>query len=152
MAEVVERLDSVERRLTSVEKGLTELRDEVGGLRDEVGGLRGEVGGLREEVGGLRGEVHKLRILGEKNESDIKRIAEVQVQHGNTLEDHGRKLDEIAKALEPLERFVLVRRSSSWYLLGREVPWPRTQWTFGNGSPTRVIAGCRWRPWRRNLR
>src|SRR5687768_1849352 len=30
-----------------------------------------------------------------------------------------------------LERFVLVRRSSSWYLLGREVPWPRTQWTFG---------------------
>ena len=90
MAEVVERLDSVERRLTSVEKGLTELRDEVGGLR--------------EEVGGLRGEVHKLRILGEKNESDIKRIAEVQVQHGNTLEDHGRKLDEIAKALEPLAR------------------------------------------------
>ena len=83
MAEVVERLDSVERRLTSVEKGLTELR---------------------EEVGGLRGEVHKLRILGEKNESDIKRIAEVQVQHGNTLEDHGRKLDEIAKALEPLAR------------------------------------------------
>jgi hypothetical protein len=62
MAEVVERLDNVERRLTSVEKGLSELREEVGGLRGEVGGLRGE-------VGGLRGEVHKLRILGEKNES-----------------------------------------------------------------------------------
>lgn len=97
MAEVVERLDSVERRLTSVKKGLTDLREEVGGLRGEVGGLRGE-------VGGLRGEVHKLRILGEKNETDIKRIAEVQVQHGNTLADHGRKLDEITKALEPLAR------------------------------------------------
>ena len=83
MAEVVERLDGVERRLTSVEKGLTDLR---------------------EEVGGLRGEVHKLRILGEKNETDIKQIAEVQVQHGNTLADHGRKLDENTKALEPLAR------------------------------------------------
>jgi hypothetical protein len=76
MAEVVERLDSVERRPTSVGKGLTELR---------------------EEVGGLRGEVQKLRILGEKNEADIKQIAEVQVHHG-------RKLDLITKALEPLAR------------------------------------------------
>ena len=90
MADVVERLDGVERRLTSVEKGLSDLREEVGGLRGEVGGLRGE-------VGGLRGEVQKLRILGEKNESEIKRVAEVQVQHGG-------KLDEIAKALEPLAR------------------------------------------------
>ena len=83
MAEVVERLDNVERRLTSVEKGLSELREEVGGLRGEVGGLGGEV--------------HKLRILGEKNETDIERIAEVQVQHGS-------KLDQITKALEPLAR------------------------------------------------
>src|SRR5688500_10249051 len=75
MAEVVERLDSVERRLTSVETGLSDLREQVGGLREEVGGLR-------EEVGGLRGDVHKLRILGEKNETDIMQIAEVQVLHG----------------------------------------------------------------------
>ena len=97
MAEVVERLDTVERRLTSVEKGLTDLREEVGGLRGEVGGLRGEVGGLRGKVDGLSGEVQKLRILEEKNETNIKLIAEVQVQHG-------RKLDEITKALEPLAR------------------------------------------------
>ena len=90
MADVVERLDGVERRLTSVEKGLSDLREEVGGLRGEVGGLRGEV--------------QKLRILGEKNETDIKRIAEVQVQHGTTFENHGRKLDAITKALEPLAR------------------------------------------------
>ena len=97
MAEVVERLDGVERRLTSVETGLGELRSEVGNLGNEVGGLRGE-------VGGLRGEVQKLRILGEQNATDIKRVAEVQVQHGNTLDDHGSKLDEITKALEPLAR------------------------------------------------
>jgi hypothetical protein len=83
MAEVVERLDSVERRLTSVETGLSDLREQVGGLR--------------EEVGGLRGDVHKLRILGEKNETDIMQIAEVQVLHG-------RKLDEITMALAPLAR------------------------------------------------
>jgi len=90
MAEVVERLDSVERRLTSVEKGLSDLG--------------AEVGGLREEVGGLRGEVQKLRMLGEQNASNIKQIAEVQVHHGNALESHGRKFDEITKALEPLAR------------------------------------------------
>ena len=76
MAEVVERLDGVERRLSSVETGLSKLS----------------------------GEVHKLRILEERNATDIKRIAEVQVHHGQKLDDHGRKLDEITRALEPLAR------------------------------------------------
>ena len=95
MPETDERLDNVERRLGGVETGLTGLREEVGGLREEVGGLREEVGGLREEVGGLRGEVTSLRILGEKNTEDIKKIAEVQ-------EHHGQKLDDIVEALKPL--------------------------------------------------
>ena len=47
--------------------------------------------------GDLRDELQKLRVLWEQNATDLKRIAEVQVQHGN-------KLDEIAKALEPLAR------------------------------------------------
>ncbi len=101
---VQERLGGVEQRLGSVETGLKEVREEVGGLRGEVGGLRGEVGGLRGEVGGLRGEVGELRhevngfrILGEKNAEDIKKVAEVQLHHGE-------KLDEITKALEPLAR------------------------------------------------
>jgi chromosome segregation ATPase len=125
MADVGERLDMVERRLRSVETGLTEvrkdvhglrieivdlrtdvggLRGEVGGLHGEMGGLRGEVGGLRSEVGGLRSEVNGLRIFCERNEDDIRKIAEVQVHHG-------RKLDEITRALEPLaqlEAFVRV--------------------------------------------
>jgi hypothetical protein len=69
MAGVVERLEAVEGRLTSVETG----------LRD------------------LKGEVNGLRILGEQNTTDIKRIAEVQVQHGE-------KLEIITRALEPLAR------------------------------------------------
>jgi len=57
--------------------------------------VRTEVGELRTEVGGLRTEVHTLRVLYETNADDIKKVAEVQVHHGH-------KLDEIARALEPL--------------------------------------------------
>jgi chromosome segregation ATPase len=102
MTDSDERMQAVEQRLGAVETGLSEvrvevreLRTEVGGLRGEVGGLRGEVGGLRDEVGGLRDEVNGLRIACEKNADDIKKIAEVQVHHGQ-------KLDEITKALVPL--------------------------------------------------
>ena len=111
MPEIGERLDKVEgrlgdveQRLGSVETGLKEVRDEVGSLGDEVrslgdevGGLGDEVGSLGDEVGGLRREVNGLRVLGEKNAEDIKKIAEVQGLHG-------KRLDDIAKALEPLAR------------------------------------------------
>jgi chromosome segregation ATPase len=90
-----ERLQAVEQRLERVETGLKEVREEVGGLRTEVGGLRGEVGELHTEVGGLRGEVNGLRISCEKNADDIKKIAEIQVHHGQ-------KLDKLANAIEPL--------------------------------------------------
>jgi archaellum component FlaC len=81
MSEEVNRLEKVEQRLTSVESGLE--------------GVHGEVRGLRGDVGGLTSEVHALRVLGEQNTTDIKRVAEVQTRHG-------KKLDEITKALEPL--------------------------------------------------
>ena len=90
-----ERMQAVEHRLERVETGLKEVREQVGGLRTEVGGLRSEVGELRTEVGGLRGEVNGLRISCEKNADDIKKIAEVQVHHGQ-------KLDKLANAIEPL--------------------------------------------------
>ena len=95
MADTDERLDKVEQRLESVETGLEKVRTEVGDLRTEVGGLRTEVDGLRTDVGGLRTEVHALRVLGEANADDIKKVADVQVHHGE-------KLEEIVKALEPL--------------------------------------------------
>src|SRR5262245_25263902 len=74
MPELGERLDGAERRLERVETGVNDLRKEVNGLR----------------------------ILGEKNLSDIKKMAEVQSHLGERLDDHGQKLDAILKALEPL--------------------------------------------------
>ena len=103
------RLKAVEQGLGRVTTGLQEVREHVGELRTEVGGLRTEVGELRTEVGELRTEVGELRtevgelrtevntvrVLGEANADDIRKVAEVQVHHGQ-------KLDEIAQALAPL--------------------------------------------------
>ena len=88
MADTDERLDKVEQRLESVETGLEKVRTEVGDLRTEVDGLRTDVGGLRTEV-------RALRVLGEANADAIKKVADVQLHHGE-------KLEEIVKALEPL--------------------------------------------------
>ena len=88
MADLAERMNKVEQRLEDVATGLKEVRTEVADLRTEVGGLRTEVDGLRTEVG-------SLRVLGEANAEDIRKVAEVQVHHGQ-------KLEEIARALEPL--------------------------------------------------
>ena len=79
---------AVEQGLGDVTRGLQEVREHVGELRTEVGGLRTEVGELRTEV-------NTVRVLGEANADDIRKVAEVQVHHGQ-------KLDEIAQALAPL--------------------------------------------------
>ena len=99
MAETNERLDAVEQRLDKVEQRLGSV---------ETGLTR-----VSEEVGGLRGEVNQLRILGETNTEDIKKIAEVQSHHGRMLREqgtkldaHGKKLDEIREPLSRIEAFV----------------------------------------------
>lgn len=56
-----------------------------------------------ERFGSLEAEVQKVRVLGEQNTADIKRIAEVQVHHGDTLAQHGAALQRIEEALEPLK-------------------------------------------------
>ena len=60
--------------------------------------------GLQTEVESLHGELQKLRVIWEQNGTNLKRIAEVQVQHGQKLDDHARRLEDIATALEPLAR------------------------------------------------
>jgi DNA repair exonuclease SbcCD ATPase subunit len=55
-----------------------------------------------QRFGSLEAEVRKLRVLGEQNATDIKRIAEVQTHHGEVLAEHGAALQRIEKALEPL--------------------------------------------------
>jgi archaellum component FlaC len=102
MANSGERLAMVEQHLgrmttdfKEVRKEVVGLRTDAGGLRTEVGGLRTEVDELRTEVGALREEVNTVRVLCEANADDIKKVAEVQVHHGQQLE-------EITRALGPL--------------------------------------------------
>ena len=95
LQEVREHVGELRTEVGGLRTEVGELRTEVGELRTEVGGLRTEVGELRTEVGELRTEVNTVRVLGEANADDIRKVAEVQVHHGQ-------KLDEIAQALAPL--------------------------------------------------
>jgi archaellum component FlaC len=90
MPDVTERLDKVEGRLGVVEERL-------GAVEGRLGAVEIKVDALDAKVETLSGDVQKLRVLGEDNARDIKLIAEVQAQHGA-------KLEEISKALEPLAR------------------------------------------------
>ena len=95
LQEVREHVGELRTEVGGLRTEVAELRTDVGGLRSEVGELRTDLGGLRLEVGELRTEVNTLRVLGEANADDIRKVAEVQVHHGH-------KLDEITRALEPL--------------------------------------------------
>jgi uncharacterized coiled-coil DUF342 family protein len=79
-----------------------ELRAEVGELRAEVGELRAEVGELRKEVGGLREQVHLLAIRTDDNSAQIRLIAEVQVHHGQAIEEIRADLKVIHRDMAPL--------------------------------------------------
>lgn len=123
MPETDARLDKVEQRLGSVETGLKDVDQRLGtvetglkevdqrlgsvetGLKEvdrRLGSVETGLNDVRKEVGGLRGEVNRLQILGERSTEDIKKVAEVQGHHGDKLDEHGRKLDAIVRALEPL--------------------------------------------------
>jgi chromosome segregation ATPase len=123
MPETDERLDKVEERLGTVETGLKEVEQRLGSVETGLKGVDQRLGSVetglkkvdrrlgsvetglndvRKEVGGLRGEVSRLQILGEKNTEDVKKVAEVQAYHGDKLDEHGRKLDQVIRALEPL--------------------------------------------------
>ena len=72
--------------------------------------------GLQTEIKSLHCELRELRVLSEYNSVGLKRIAKVQVHHGQKLDDHGRKLDEITRALEPLARLdAFVRLVADWH-------------------------------------
>jgi chromosome segregation ATPase len=79
-------MPDIDERLDRVEKGL----DALGERMDE------RFTKVDERVGSLEAEVQKLRILGEQNTGDIKRIAEVQAHHSQRLED-------LVKAVEPIK-------------------------------------------------
>ena len=103
MADETKQPGQVEEGLESLEKGVTQLRSDVTELRSDVTQLRSDVTELRSDLTELRGEVQKLRVLGEDNSREIKLIAEVQVQHGERLDEHGRMLAQIVRDIEPLK-------------------------------------------------
>jgi hypothetical protein len=53
-------------------------------------------------VGVLKSDVHRLRVLYEDHDTQIRAIAEVQTHHSRLLEEHGRLLLEIKHELAPL--------------------------------------------------
>ena len=97
LGRVEEGLGKVETRLGAVEDGLEEVRDQVHALDGKVNALDGKVTALDGKVTALDENVQKLRLLEENNATEIKKVAEVQSHHG-------KKLDKITKALEPLAR------------------------------------------------
>jgi hypothetical protein len=82
---------------------ITRIETRLGSIEEDVQVLKTDVGVLKTDVGGLRSEVHKLLLLYEHHDYQIQRIAEVQVQHGETLEEHGRLLREIKDGLAPMQ-------------------------------------------------
>src|SRR5262245_17978194 len=94
-------------RLENVEQGLKKLADRMEERFEQVDQRFEEVDQRFAQVDkrfdSLEADVQKLRVLGEQNTTDIRRIAEVQVHHGEVLAEHGAALQRIEKALEPLK-------------------------------------------------
>ena len=81
--------------MSAVEERLDKVVERLGSVEERLGSVEGRLGSVEQSVQDLRGDVQKLRVLGEENASEIKKVAEVQAHHG-------KKLDEITRALEPL--------------------------------------------------
>ena len=88
MTESGDRMAAVETRLDTIGQDLSTLKGDVQVLKDDVQVLKDDVRGLR--------------VLYEHHDTQIQRIAEVQVQHGQKLEEHGTLLRAIRKEVAPL--------------------------------------------------
>jgi chromosome segregation ATPase len=79
-------MPDVDERLARVEQRLDSLGEHIDGRFAQVD----------QRFDSLDAEVRGLRILGEQNATDIKRIAEVQAHHGQ-------RLQELVEAVAPLK-------------------------------------------------
>jgi archaellum component FlaC len=96
MTGIETRLDSIEGDVKVLKADVGTLKADVGTLKADVGTLKADVGTLKTDTGTLTGEVHKLRLLYEHHDTQIQRMAEVQVEHG-------RLLVEIKDGLKPIK-------------------------------------------------
>jgi chromosome segregation ATPase len=106
MPDVDERLDAVEQRLKDIGERMDERFAQVDQRFAQVDQRFAQVdqrfAQVDQRFGSLEDEVQKLRILGEQNTTDIKRIAEVQAHHGEVLAQHGAALQRLEEAIKPL--------------------------------------------------
>jgi chromosome segregation ATPase len=105
MPDVDERFTRVEQRLDSLGERIDENFAQVDQRFEQVDQRFDQIDG---RLGSLEAEVQKLRLLGEQNTTDIKRIAEVQAHHG----DIGAALKRIEEAIEPLKVLPAVIQST----------------------------------------
>jgi len=87
-----ERFAQVDQRLAQVDQRFAQVDQRFAQVDQRFAQIDGRLGSLETEV-------QKLRLLGEENTTDIKRIAEVQAFHG----DIGAALKRIEEAIEPLK-------------------------------------------------
>ena len=103
LAGVEQRLDSlganIDERFAQVDQRFAQVDQRFAQVDQRFAQVDQRFAQVDQRFGSLEAEVHRLRILGEQNATDIKRIAEVQAHHG---EVHGAALQRIERALEPL--------------------------------------------------
>jgi archaellum component FlaC len=93
---VEQRLGTVETRLGRVETRLDAVETRLDAVETRPGAVETRLGAVDERLGTLDKDVQKLRVLGEENARQIRLVAEVQVQHGDLLQ-------QIVKDIEPLK-------------------------------------------------
>lgn len=103
-------MTATDERMDRFEARLDVMGEDVKILRDDARVLKDDVKDLKEGVDGLKEEVKNLRVLVERHDTEIRLIAEVQVAHGEKLDEHGKLLREVKeqlnKDLAPLSDFV----------------------------------------------
>jgi archaellum component FlaC len=103
LVRVEQRLDSLAERIdeqfTQVDQRFAQVDQRFAQVDQRFAQVDQRFAQVDQRFESLEAEVRGLRILGEQNATDIKRIAEVQAHHG---EVHGAALQRIEKALEPL--------------------------------------------------
>ena len=93
MPDVDERLDRVEQGLTTLGERMDEQFAKV---NERFAQVDQRFAHVDQRSGSLEAEVSKLRLLAEENAAQLKQIAEVQVHHGE-------KLQQLVEAVEPLK-------------------------------------------------
>jgi archaellum component FlaC len=100
MPDVNERLDRVEEGLTKLGQRMDEqfakVDERFAQVDERFAKVDERFAKIDERFEALTSEVRQLRVLGEENSSQIKLIAEVQVHHGE-------KLDQLVRDIEPLK-------------------------------------------------